>query len=556
MSFHMKKFYLVILSFGIMTICSGAERIRGTNTHYQQGDWTTFASTRFVRHIALGDRYVYFATTGGITRYDFFSYTWVDPWTVSNGLADDNIFLVAYDVNTGYLWCVSELSISYLEPASQLWKNTYFDEMGLSAKEYVTSMGFGDDRRIYLLTNRDNYYAADNTLANFSSRSRLNDQVAIKWIDEKTTQVDEIPYLHMSDGYMLDVDRRAIDDFQLRHYKVSCSIKDNWNNIWIGTWGLGACRGNLAASRLELLTYGLWDDAVQAMASEGDTFWLGSVQDNEEATAITEWHVPGGTPAYYEDELIAGLDNGDISSILIDGHTVWFGTQNGLTRYDRKKDIWRTITVVDNLVDNHVNDILTDDQFIWVATAGGVSRIVKSTVGTDSLLIQHVQYTALRNLQIFDLDFQFNLLWMATEFGIYVYNCSNDSGGFYKGFQGPANRKIYAVSCFDDEVWFGTEDGIAAFNSATKEWLPPPAKFFKTDIKINRILAARDAVWVATGEGVYKFYRDGNRWVHYTEQDGLASDLVYSVFLAGDDVWFGTARGLTRFYWNSPYRID
>ena len=172
-------------------------RIRGTNTHYQQGDWITYASTRFVRHIALGDRFVYFATTGGITRYNFFSYTWEYPWTVSNGLVDNNIFLVAYDFNTGYLWCVSEQSISYLESASQLWRNHYFDEIGLHSDEYIASIGFGDDGRVYFVTNEDRWYSSINTAGQFYSSSNENDQVRIQWFSEKMAQVEDFPYLHM-----------------------------------------------------------------------------------------------------------------------------------------------------------------------------------------------------------------------------------------------------------------------------------------------------------------------------------------------------------------------
>ncbi|NLP12878.1 hypothetical protein GX408_20990, partial [bacterium] len=32
------------------------KRIYRSNTHYEQGDWITYTTTRFVRHLCLGDR--------------------------------------------------------------------------------------------------------------------------------------------------------------------------------------------------------------------------------------------------------------------------------------------------------------------------------------------------------------------------------------------------------------------------------------------------------------------------------------------------------------------
>ena len=144
--------FIALFVFSIFRSGQAEIRIRETNRHYQQGDWITYSTTRFIRNISIGERYVYFATTGGITRYNFFSNKWDFPWTISNGLADNNISLVAKDSNTGFLWCTHELGISYLEPASQLWFNFFYDEIGFDYNDYVTSIGFGDDRQIYLVT--------------------------------------------------------------------------------------------------------------------------------------------------------------------------------------------------------------------------------------------------------------------------------------------------------------------------------------------------------------------------------------------------------------------
>ncbi len=62
----------------------------------------------------------------------------------------------------------------------------------------------------------------------------------------------------MNDGYLFNT-AGYIDDLKLRVWPITSSLFDKWNNAWIGTWGLGPMRGNLASLRLDLLPQGLFD---------------------------------------------------------------------------------------------------------------------------------------------------------------------------------------------------------------------------------------------------------------------------------------------------------
>ena len=552
-----KIFLLVSIMIVTWTVNSQAIIIRskGTNRQYRQGDWITYTTTRFVRNIALGQEYVYFATTGGITRYNFYSNTWDYPWTVSNGLPDNNIFLVAQDFNTGYLWCTSESSISYLESASRLWFNTFYDEIGLRGDDDISSIGFGNGR-VFIVSSNGTWYASDNYSANFSPIDFSQNDDGITWYGAKRKREDAIPHYFMSDGFLFDETQNYIDDLQFRHFPITTWLKDEWQNMWIGTWGLGAGRGNTSTQRLELLKFGLWDVTVDAIAKDDDRFWLGGIQSHEEPSGITNWDMQSDDPQYYEAYLLTGFDTDKVTSIAVDGNTVWLGTLDGLTRFDRGKNIWRTYTVVHNLVDNRISDLAVDDQYLWIGTASGVSKLVKSTVGTDSLSIKHIQFHQLGKRQIFDIDLGENELWVGTEIGLFRYDIEKDHGAYYSSYVDPAARPVYALSLYGDELWYGTDEGVAGFNVKTGKRFDPPARFINDDLEINRILADRAAVWVATNSGVYKYDRDAGRWVNFTIEDGLTSNNVYALYLESDFIWFGTGAGLTKFYWNSPYRID
>lgn len=533
---------------------SGPDRVYRTNTHYEQGDWITYSATRFVRQLCLGDQYVYFATTGGIARLNFYTNRFDYPWTVSNGLASNDIYLTAYDFNTGMLWCTSKTCLSYLEPAAQIWNNVYFDEIGLG-QDRVASIGFGDNRTVYIVSGRDQWYESGNTSGDF--RSIDPSTAAIVWFGAKASKEPDPPYLFMSDGLMYSESDRSITDFQLRKFHLTCWLRDRFQNMYIGTWGLGAGVANTATYRLDMLHYGLWDPAVDAIELDQDAFWLGGIQGKAvEHAGVTEWVIDRKPPQYYEAYLHTGFSDDRVTSIAVDGATVWFGTRNGLVRYDRNKDIWRSYNQTHHLVDSRINDVLVDQQYVWVATDAGVSRVAKKSVGTDTMRIQSIKYSALGTVPVYDLDQQANLIWMGTEYGIYIYDAEKDSGGFYKGSYGPANQSTFAVSVFDNEVWFGTEEGVAGFDSHAKEWITGPSRRYDSDSRIHRILATEAAVWAATDKGVFKFDRTDERWVHYTTADGLPDNRVRSLFPDGDYIWFGTAAGLTQFYWNSPRRVD
>ena len=309
--------------------------------------------------------------------------------------------------------------------------------------------------------------------------------------------------------------------------------------------------------RLEMLDFGIWDETVDAIAKDQNGYWIGGIQDHSENAGITQWAGQIAKPVYYEPYLISGFSSDQITSIVADARTAWFGTRGGLVRFDKRKNLWKTYTVMDGLANDHVYKVTLDEAYVWAATKSGVSKILLASIGTDSMKIESVKFPSHRIIEVYDLAQQNNILWMATEFGLYMHNKMTEKGGFYNGLEETiVGRSAFAISAWNNEIWFGTDVGISGFNAATNEWLEAPAKDYSWDAGVNRIIASSQAIWVATNEGALKYDRKMQRWVQFTYEDGLADDRVYSLLLEGDYIYFGTANGLTKFYWNSPFRND
>ncbi|MCB0761163.1 MAG: T9SS type A sorting domain-containing protein [Flavobacteriales bacterium] len=97
----------------------------------------------------------------------------------------------------------------------------------------------------------------------------------------------------------------------------------------------------------------------------------------------------------------------------------------------------------------------------------------------------------------------------------------------------------------NDEVWFGTQNGIAHFDNVN--W----SSFTDEDGLVNNTvwaIAADDQgnIWAGTDFGISKF--DGSNWTTYTTDDGLEDNRIKHIFQDADGLmWFGNNDGVSSF---------
>ncbi|MDM7925248.1 MAG: hypothetical protein QUS35_04430, partial [bacterium] len=119
-------------------VLTGQLRIPDQGIQYRNGDWTTWTMTRFAASLDLDERMVYAATTGGISRYDYYANEWALPITEADGLTGHAVSAIAYDPNSGYLWAATEKGVNARMPGSEAWR--FLDhELGP-----VAEIGIGD----------------------------------------------------------------------------------------------------------------------------------------------------------------------------------------------------------------------------------------------------------------------------------------------------------------------------------------------------------------------------------------------------------------------------
>ncbi|MFQ5602166.1 MAG: hypothetical protein ACE5HS_02715 [bacterium] len=539
---------LVISGFVGLLAQASYHRNAGSNPNYQQGDWISYSVARYITSIAEGDEHIFFGTRhAGITRYNKFQNRWDYPYTTSNGLADNEITAVAFDFSTGFLWCASRTAISYYHPTAERWSNFFKDEFGLPVF---------DDIELIKITKNAVYFKSVNGRVfetNIYGGVILNARNGISFARSKN---DNFQHFFMSNGYLFDPSG-FVEDFHFRSAEIQVSFKDDWGNLWIGTNGLGAGRGDVHSLRLEMLNFGLLNASVNAMTFHEGVLWLGGNENFGSVTGITAWDMNRSTWDYYEQRDVSALLSDKIYSITSDGKFLWFATGYGLSYYSPRERSWKTLNNFDGLSDNLVFDIEVDDSTIWVATANGIDRILKRNLTRkDSLNVEKINPGNLTIVEVYELERIANLLWAATSQGIYVYDTKKKEGGFNAEVGGPVNRRVTTLSRYENEIWFGSDQGIDVYDLANKTWRGvPEGRFFPNKV-INKILATKEAVWAATNQGILKYERRSKAWRTFDTEDGLLDNRVNAILLDGDYIWFGTDSGLTQFFWNDPNRVD
>ena len=203
---------------------------------------------------------------------------------------------------------------------------------------------------------------------------------------------------------------------------------------------------------------------------------------------------------------------------------------------------WRTYDAVDGIADPYVQYIFQDKKgMLWFGTRNGLSRYDGRTFQAfttqDGLAGNFVRYISQDNK---------GLLWFGTPRGV-----SRFDGTTFHTFtteDGLAHNNVQAV--FQDRagtLWFGTSRGLSHYDGETFK------TFTQRDgMKNNnvwRILQDDSGMlWFATLNGGVSQY-DGNTFTNFTTQDGLAHNRVQALTMDKEgDLWFSHPSGhLTRY---------
>lgn len=248
-----------------------------------------------------------------------------------------------------------------------------------------------------------------------------------------------------------------------------------------------------------------------------------------------------------------GLRSNTVWSITQDDQGyMWFGTKNGLSRFDgyQFKSYQFDKQSQNSLSDNFIHSILKfDDETFWIGTESGVSilNLKKESFKDFELLKNNVVFDILKDKK--------GIIWIATKInGLYRYDPKNKD---FKNFRasnqktGLSSNQIRKLALDKyGNLWIGTfGNGLDKLNTSNFEF-----KNFKTDnsgLSNNFILtvyAGLDGnIWAGTLTGGLDFYNQKNNsfQVYRKGQNSINDDIIRSIYQpTRNKLYVGTEKGL------------
>lgn len=548
---------------------SGTVQIAGPG----KGFWQTYSEADGLATVSVYETYqdqkgyLWFCTTGGVSRYDGANWTTFDT---TDGLAGSRVHAIIED-QKGHLW-FGTLSYGVSRYDGTHW-TTFNTTNGLAANSIATH-AIVQDRKGHLwfgTANGVSRYDGTNWTT-FNTRNGLaNNQI------RAITQDNEGHLWFGTANGVSRYDGTNWTTFNTTHglanNRISAITQDHKGHLYFGTFNGEVSRydgtnfttvkttKNLANSYINAITQDregyLWFSTEGSGVSRYDganwtTFSTADGLANNEVRAVTQdreghlWFSTMGGASRYDASTFTtfdtadGLANSNVLSIAQDqnGH-LWFGTRDeGVSRYDGKT--FTTFTQKDGLSNNQVRAIFEDQKgHMWFGTTRGVSRYDGKTFTTFTIA------NGLANNWVNEIiEDQNGHLWFVTRNGINRYDGSTlttflKSDGLSRGW--------VTATTHDREggLWFGMRGSVSRYDGKTFTTLKidEQVKGWWPNGFVHTITQDQAGDFWFGGQGGVCHY-NGQTWTLFDRPESLGGSIVWSALQdTRGHFWFGTTGG-------------
>lgn len=238
-----------------------------------------------------------------------------------------------------------------------------------------------------------------------------------------------------------------------------------------------------------------------------------------------------------------GLSSNNVKCILEDVKGfIWFGTNNGLNRFDGYSmetfmhDPKDSTSIIHNAIRTLINDKKSGN--IWIGTPEGLALFNRCSYSFTHFKAGN-QFDELSSENIFDLAMdKDSCLLIATSDGLNIYD--TELKKFYRYYPEKEIPTIQArnhiLSVFQDSkerIWVGTTTGLCLFDANNKKFYQP-----KSLSKIKEVVTfcedSKNNIWIGSRKYGLFLIKDGvleNTAQNFTVENGyLGNNRVYGIF--------------------------
>lgn len=264
-----------------------------------------------------------------------------------------------------------------------------------------------------------------------------------------------------------------------------------------------------------------------------------------------------------------GLSNTGIHCLYEDKNgVIWIGTENGLNKLMRSSQkiiqYFHDPGNPNSITNNKIHSIVEDNNGkLWIGTERGLNQFDPVSEKFTPYLHKPQDNSSLRSNRITNLYFDNQeSLWIGTYYGLIKFDISTQMlSRFYNRPEDSlslSNNLIRTI--FQDRsgvLWIGTEEGLNKFDYKTQQFTT-----FTNDINNinslsnNKVYALyednEELLWIGTyGGGVDIFNKKNNTFSHYKHSadniNSLSNNKVYCIYEDKNaNIWIGTYSGVNK----------
>jgi two-component sensor histidine kinase/ligand-binding sensor domain-containing protein len=263
-----------------------------------------------------------------------------------------------------------------------------------------------------------------------------------------------------------------------------------------------------------------------------------------------------------------GLSINGVKRIIQDARGfLWFGTYNGLDRYDGYDfRIFLPDKSKPNSISNHSILSLCEDRkgYIWIATLDGLNRYNWKTDEFEVYKHHPNDPNSLSDNNITTVyEDKSGIIWVGTINGLNKYNPDKNNFTVFGKVSNTLNPdSLNSITCIQEDskgiIWLGTWNGISCIK---KDGTLVKQYYINSNILPNMrnwMFASfcedkKKNLWIGlNGAGIDKYDPSTGRFTHYisvpSDKSSLSNDFITTIYMDDSGViWIGTKEGLNRY---------
>ncbi len=336
------------------------------------------------------------------------------------------------------------------------------------------------------------------------------------------------------------------NNLSIKFSNIQDVYEDKLTNLWIATFGSGVIKLTFSTNTVK------YDEIIQFSEENG----LG----NNYTKTIYSDHEGNIWVGTYGSGLVLLQDNcftfythsekqysNNVTSILIQEKTKWFGVENGLIKIDLfSKTKWEFYNKKNGFVDDKITALFQSDSnsLIIGTNSNGAYKmdIEKKTFSKISLNDDQLCKS------INSITGNKDVIWIATKGGIFKLEPKAKISTHFTTESGLTHNNINQVILgSDNRLWVATHSNYISYIDSRDE-IKNILIYKGVDlINVTGILQDHQKnIWIATlGNGIFKI--KDTIVAKYTIEKGLKSNYCYSIIEDGShNIWIGHRLGLSR----------